>query len=481
MARSDAVGGAGKPQSRRERRVLALRERRALRKRARGLSSGALAVGAVLAGAAPAAAATFTVTNTNDSGPGSLRQALIDANAAAGADDIAFTVVAPATVSLLSALPPITGPLTINGLGAANLTIRRDPGAPVNFRIFDIAPTAAPAVTITGVTVTAGNASIGGGVNVQDIGSGTALTLTVADAAITGNTASNSGGGIAVGFGPPPFGVGASLTVQRTLIGANSVANSGGGIYLAGSNAVVLEDSTLSGNTGGGLYRFGYAGGPVAIRGTTISGNSGGGLSFVEFFSSTITVENSTISGNTLPGGGGGGGITLLHLVEARGSVGAPDELTITHSTITLNTADGFGAGGIYSDAPVQPSLTLRNTIASGNINANSPDIDAGQINVNFSAVGSPQGWTPSGSSGNNLPFGTDLQLGPLQDNGGPTQTHEPGPNAPPVNAGDPAFVPPPAYDQRGPGFARVVGGVLDIGAVERDPVPVEAQEFTVE
>ena len=68
-----------------------------------------------------------------------------------------------------------------------------------------------------------------------------------------------------------------------------------------------------------------------------------------------------------------------------------------------------------------------------------------------------------------------------MQDNGGLTQTHEPGPNAPPVNAGDPAFVPPPDFDQRGPGFARVVGGVLDIGAVERDPVPVEALEFTVD
>src|SRR6187549_58231 len=108
------------PRSRRQGRVLALRERRAQRKNNRAVARG-LAVGAVLAGASPAAAATFTVTNTNDSGPGSLRQALIDANAAAGADDIAFTLVPPATISLLSALPPITGPLTITGLGASNL------------------------------------------------------------------------------------------------------------------------------------------------------------------------------------------------------------------------------------------------------------------------------------------------------------------------------------------------------------------------
>ena len=151
--------------------------------------------------------------------------------------------------------------------------------------------------------------------------------------------------------------------------------------------------------------------------------------------------------------------------------------LTITHSTITLNTATGtFGVGGVGGGF----ATTLRNTIVSGNTNAGAPDI-LGSAKVNFCAVGSPLGWNPDAGSGNNLPFGTDLQLGPLQDNGGPTLTHEPGPNAPPVQAGDPAFVPPPDFDQRGPGFARVVGGVLDIGAVERDPVPVEALEFTVD
>ena len=484
MARNDAREGMG-AQSRRERRALALRERRALRKRtramARGLSSGALAVGALLAGDGPAAATTFTVTNTNDSGPGSLRQALLDANAAAGADDIAFTVVPPATISLLSALPSITDPLAINGLGAANLTIRRDPGAGANFRIFDIAVTAAPAVTITGVTLTGGIAPGGAGVNVQN--GSPALTVTIADAVISGNTATAGGGGIAVGLGPPPFGIGPSLTVQRTLIGMNSAVNAGGGILLPGSNAVILEDSTLSGNTaagGGGLYRFGYAGGPVTVRGTTISGNNGGGLLFTDFFFSTITIENSTISGNTLAGGFGGGGITLQQLVEGRGSTGGSEQLKITHSTITLNSAGGaFGAGGIYSNGAFAP--TLRNTIVSGNINDNSPDINAFQVNVNFSAVGSPDGWTPSASSGNNLPFGTDLQLGPLQDNGGPTLTHQPGPNAPPVNAGDPNFVPPPDFDQRGPGFPRVIGDTIDIGAVERNPEPVQAQGFTVE
>ena len=442
--------------------------RRRLGAPAPGLAWAAILSGALLAASDPAAAATFTVTNTNDSGPGSLRQAMIDANAAAGADVIVFAVAPPATISLLSVLPTITEALTISGPGAANLTVRRDAGAPA-FGIFTILGGGAVVVTLTGVTLTGGSAGTGGGVDAFGV-----PTVTVADAVITGNAASD-GGGIAV----DGLGAGPSLIVQRSLITGNTAASGGGGIHVNQGNAVILEDSTISGNTapaGGGVYGRDDGGGPpgtFAIRGTTISANmaaGGGGLYLDDLFGITVTIENSTISGNTASSEGGG--------ID---SVGALTALTITHSTVTLNAANGSAGGGIFREPALQPGLTLRNTIVSGNLNANSPDIGAGQVDVNFSAVGSPQGWTPSGTSGNNLPFGTNLMLGPLQNNGGPTLTHEPGPNAPPVNAGDPAFVPPPSFDQRGTGFARVIGGRIDIGAVERDPVPVEGQEFTVE
>src|SRR5207245_4040288 len=65
----------------------------------------------------------------------------------------------------------------------------------------------------------------------------------------------------------------------------------------------------------------------------------------------------------------------------------------------------------------------------------------------------------------------TDPMLGPLQDNGGPTLTHALLIGSPAINAGDPSFTPPPDFDQRGPGFPRVVGGRLDIGAFEA-PMP---------
>src|SRR5262249_37605415 len=60
-----------------------------------------------------------------------------------------------------------------------------------------------------------------------------------------------------------------------------------------------------------------------------------------------------------------------------------------------------------------------------------------------------------------------DPLLGPLQDNGGPTRTRALLAGSPAIDAGDPAFQPPPDTDQPGEGFAPVVGGRIDIGAFE--------------
>ena len=64
----------------------------------------------------------------------------------------------------------------------------------------------------------------------------------------------------------------------------------------------------------------------------------------------------------------------------------------------------------------------------------------------------------------------TDPMLGPLQDNGGPTLTHNPLIGSPAINIGDPKFTPPPATDQRG--YLRVFNGRIDVGSVEVQPVP---------
>ncbi len=59
--------------------------------------------------------AVFWVTTTSDSGPGSLRQAILDANTASGPDEIRFNVpVGPFTIGLLAALPPISSPVVLD-------------------------------------------------------------------------------------------------------------------------------------------------------------------------------------------------------------------------------------------------------------------------------------------------------------------------------------------------------------------------------
>jgi len=244
----------------------------------------------------PATAAVFTVTTTADSGAGSLRQAITDANATSANDIIEFNFAAgtaPYTITLASALPTIAttstaGTLTITGLGASSLRIDANRG---NFSIFDIASGAN--LSISGVTVTGANKS---GVGGAFLNSG---TLTITNSTISGNTVdtvNNEGGGI---FNSS-FG---TLTVSNSAISSNS-AKHGAGIYNSGTASVT--NSTLNNNTasndGGGINN--NSGGTLTLTNSTISGNTattGGGI--VNF--ATLRVTNSTISGNTAAMGGG--------------------------------------------------------------------------------------------------------------------------------------------------------------------------------
>src|SRR5262249_12764277 len=125
------------------------------------------------------APATFTVSTTADSGAGSLRQAILDSNAAAGADTIVFSSLfnTPQTINLSttpdtsnpSALT-ITGPLTTTGPGANLLTVRRDPAAGTPqmriFKVDDGSASTVITVTITGMTISGGSTTgVTGGAN----------------------------------------------------------------------------------------------------------------------------------------------------------------------------------------------------------------------------------------------------------------------------------------------------------------------------
>jgi hypothetical protein len=210
---------------------------------------------------------------------------------------------------------------------------------------------------------------------------------------------------------------GAQLTLTRSTISRNSSGGPGGGIYSSGGS-VSIDSCTISRNSSGG---------------------PGGGI-YLALGSGSATISNSTIAGNSTDGQGGG--IWF-------GGIGAT--LAISRSTIVGNS--GVNTGGIFNNVA---NLILSNTIVAKNTGGDLGTGGAATNTATFSFIGDTQG---------------DPLLGPLADNGGPTQTMALLPGSPCVDAGDPAFVTPPDTDQRGAGFARVSGGRIDIGAFECDAI----------
>ena len=390
-------------------------------------------------------AATITVSNTNDGGAGSLRQAL--ANAVNG-DTIAFnSSLNGQTIALTTGELLVDKNVIINGPGANNLRVDANHVS----RVFHI--TLGVSATIAGLTITNGDASeaafpAGGGIYNDH------STLTVNDCSLSGNSA-QWGGGIE----NESINGSAMLRVNNSTLRDNSAVGVGGGIYNDGSRgSATLEivNSTLSGNStswGGGIYNDHAT---STVSNCTISGNSasyfGGGIFNTGIHgSATLRVTNSTLSGNSASLGAGiysyGDSSTMLAVLDS-----------------TLN------ANGIFN---ALATSQLGSTI----FNASEITNDSGTINslgYNLSSEG--DGGFLTGTSDQ---LNTDPMLGPLQDNGGPTFTHELLPGSPAFEAGDPNFTPPPDYDQRGLGFPRVVNGRIDIGAFESHLTPTPTPTAT--
>lgn len=393
------------------------------------------------------APAIFTVTTTADTGPGSLRQAITDANAATGADSVAFSLPAgPQTISLLTALATISGDLTINGTGATQLTVRRDPGAATNFRVFN---TTAANTTFNNFTVSGGNVTgAGGGLNATG-------TVRMDGMVFTGNQSTTTGGAINIGTN-------GFLSLRNTTLSGNSTVNNGGGVYFFFNGGLFMENSTISGNTTSGTTNS-QGGGGIYFYGTASAAPPTG------FVASNLVVRNSTIHGNTAGSSGGG------FLVRAFTGTLAVQNSTVTGNTAN-NTATNQGGGGLMQ-VGTGGTITVASSIVSGNTNTNGPDIlNGGTTNVNFSAIGSSTGFTSSASSGNNRPVGENLNLGALQNNGGVTATRLPAAGSPVIDQGK--NIGGGTTDQRGLGYVRVfndpgVGNLddgTDIGAVEVQP-----------
>jgi hypothetical protein len=429
------------------------------------------AIGVLLlyATAIPVHATTITVTNTNDGGPGSLRQALIDANRG---DTITFAVTG--TIGLTSAELVIDKNITVSGPGPDMLAVSRTSNT--QFRIFHV--TASRTVSIEGLTISSGDAQFdyGGGIlNDQ-------ATLTLTNCSVVDNIAYSGGGGIYNNDG-------GSLTILNSTISGNRAGGGknpyGGGV--AGGSLTIIN-STISGNSavGGFPLTFGDGGGISGggtITNSTITSNyaglGGGGISGGGTISN-CTISNNGAGGgtNNFPGTGGGiwGGGTITNCTISGnavfgsvfkgaglgGGIYAVGTVTISNSTFSDNYIISYGnGGGIYNRATLEIGNTIVNRTGMGeNIFNNGGTITSAGYNLSNDDGG---GYL----NGPGDLINTDPLLGPLQDNGGATQTYALLPGSPAIDAGDPSFAPPPWFDQRGPDFYRLRNDRIDIGSFE--------------
>jgi hypothetical protein len=193
---------------------------------------------------------TYVVSNANDSGPGSLRDAIAQADASAPSPDaITFSsfVTAPRTITLTSGELAITDSVTIQWAGAIGVTIS---GNDVS-RIFSIDRPGQLNVTVSGLTLTHGKTSASGGaISAAD------ENLTITNSVLIGNTATVGGAMFVQGAG--------SLALSGDTISGNT-AGTGGGICLDSIGTVLFQNSILASNTArdfrtkpGGRTRHGY-------------------------------------------------------------------------------------------------------------------------------------------------------------------------------------------------------------------------------
>jgi predicted outer membrane repeat protein len=262
--------------------------------------------------AVPASAATFTVTNGNDTGGGSLRDAITQAEGNANDPMVDLIQFNPSVteVDLDSVLPSINHPLTIDGPGAGQLNVTRSSSASTQFRFFAVTPGTGTTITIGDMTISgaratafAGGALIMAGLgnlvidriafddNQAPGGSGGAILFQRGFTSIRNSTLSNNqadfGGAIVGSQFVPDIGNG---EIVNSTIAGNKATSFGGGVYTNVSQIQILS-STIVGNVansddsgaggGGGTYKGG-AGAVFAVANTLYAGNKVGTASPVD-------------------------------------------------------------------------------------------------------------------------------------------------------------------------------------------------------
>ncbi|MGD0540044.1 MAG: choice-of-anchor Q domain-containing protein, partial [Tepidisphaeraceae bacterium] len=317
-------------------------------RRQRGGESGRLLSLAALEALEPRRLlSTDMVTSLNDGGAGSLRQTI---SGAASGDTIQFaSSLSGGTIVLTTGELVIGKSLTITGPGASSLSISGNNSSTI------FAISAATTVSISGLTITDGNAGLGDGGGIYNDGSLTISNCTLSADAATVTVATGLGfSGGSDGDGGGIFNDAAgTLSITGTTI-TSGAADVGGGIYNNGGQ-VTITSSTLSNSRaeqGAGLLNT--DGGTVNITGTTITGNdtieeAGGGICNEN---STLTITGSTVSSNLAVTYGGG--ITNY----------ADGTLTVSSTVVQSNTADQYG-GGIFNFTGATLTINNGSSVAS--------------------------------------------------------------------------------------------------------------------
>ncbi|MDZ8222531.1 DUF4347 domain-containing protein [Nostoc sp. ChiVER01] len=440
----------------------------------------------------PVNTGTFVVTNTNDSGSGSLRQAILNANATVGADTITFagvfTDATPDIITLTSGKLSITNDITILGTGASNLIVSGNNSSGV----FEISGSGTDA-SIDGLKIANANDPLGSIL----LNSNTSLSL-------TNSTVSDNKGEVGGIFNR------GTLSLTGTTVSSNRGSSLGGGIFNKGN--LSLTNSTVSSNNANVRYNTAYGGGifnigKVSINNSTVSNNNafasglnrggpdpypsyGGGI----YNSGTIDIISSTVSGNGAADGGGISNSGTFSLINSTvsdnsvyytgGGILNSGTLTLTNDTITNNIAEGFSYNGVLGNGGGVVNnggnVIVGDTIIAGNSYTVYPDDprDTGfsrDVSGNFTDAGNNLIGDNTGSTSftTSTLVGTrtnpiDPRLSPLQNNGGTTFTNALLGDSPAINSGNNALIRAGiTTDQRGAGFNRISKGTVDIGALE--------------
>ena len=283
---------------------------------------------------------TYTVTNSNDSGPGSLRQAILDAEVNPGADIIDLTGLT-GTITLSTGLPNITEDLTINGAGSTSTIIDGNN----QIRPFFIG----------GAGVNDTNAPV---VNIND--------LTIQNGYAEGESPQQGNAGAGAGMGGAMFINNGDVTINNVVFSGNSVLGGTGGndrfggggdggdgpFENTGGIAAAFPPGRFEGGAGGygagggggvGNFNFGGADGGRGGYGAGGGGAYGGNLGGLGSGGAAGAFGGNGGSATSIAGAGGGGGAGLGGALFIRNGA-----VIINNSSFTNNTATGGAGGNVY-------------------------------------------------------------------------------------------------------------------------------------